>query len=203
MPSKKNYRGGSGSGPSAWSYVYNTVGSGYDQFKNALTLQPGQNLGSIQSNDIEPRVNLNAQNTEGMPTKTDLSLIQKAGSRKRRRGGNFGAIANQALAPLSLLALQQTYGKRKSKGRKGKGGNMGAIANQALAPLSLLALQQTYGKRKSKGRKGKGGNMGAIANQALAPLSLLALQQGYANRKGSRSRKNKGNSKRRTRRSRR
>lgn len=156
MRSKKNYRGGSGSGPSAWSYVYNTVGSGYDQFKNALTLQPGENLGSMQSNDIEPKNNLNAQNTEGMPTKADLSLIQKAGSkRRRRRGGNMGAIANQALVPFSLLALQQTIGKRK---RKSKGGNMGAIANQALAPLSLLALQQGYAKGRrssSKTRKGR------------------------------------------------
>lgn len=120
----KRYRGGnwniSGAGPSAWSYVYNTVGDGFTQFRNALTLEPGQNLGTIQSNDIEPRTNINAQNMEGLPTKADLSLIQKAGSRRRKgKGGNMVAIANQALAPVSLLALQQVYSsKRKSKKSK-------------------------------------------------------------------------------------
>jgi hypothetical protein len=123
MKSKK-YRGGSGSPASAWGYVYNTVGDGYTQFRNALTLQPGDNLGTIHNNDIEPKSNLNAQSTQSMPSKTDLSLIQKAGGKRRRRGGNMGAIVNQALAPLSLLALQHSYAKRKritkSKSKKSK-----------------------------------------------------------------------------------
>jgi len=111
----KKYRGGSGSGSpaSAWGYVYNTVGDGYTQFRNALTLQPGDNLGTINNNDIEPKSNLNAQSTQGYPTSSDLSLIQKAGGRRKRFGGNMGAIVNQALAPLSLLALQHSYAKRK------------------------------------------------------------------------------------------
>ena len=115
----KKYRGGS-NGPSAWSYVYNTVGDGYTQFRNALTLQPGQNLGTINSNDIEPRSNINAQNNEGYPSKSDLNLIQKAGSKRKRKGGNYGAIVNQALAPLTLLALQQGYSRRKRGSKKTK-----------------------------------------------------------------------------------
>jgi hypothetical protein len=118
----KKYRGGSnGNDPSAWSYVYNTVGDGMTQFRNALTLQPGTNLGSLQSNDIEPIGNLNAQNVEGVPTSSNLSLIQKAGKRRRRRGGNMVAIANQALVPISLIAMQQGYSKRR-RSKRSKGG---------------------------------------------------------------------------------
>ena len=120
-PKTKKYRGGShSSDPSAWSYVYNTVGDGMTQFRNALTLQPGINLGSLQSNDIEPINNINAQNVEGVPTASNLSLIQKAGNkRRRRRGGNMVAIANQALLPVSLIAMQQGYSNsRKSRRTK-------------------------------------------------------------------------------------
>lgn len=136
MRSKK-YRGGSNtSNPSAWSYVYDTVGDGVTQFRNALTLQPGTNLGSLQSNDIEPIGNLNAQNAEGVPTASNLSLIQKAGKRRRRRGGNMVAIANQALVPISLIAMQQGYSKRRGS-RRGKGG------------------KKTRKSRKSRSRKSK------------------------------------------------
>ena len=168
----KKYRGGSGSNPSAWSYVYNTVGDGLTQFRNALTVQSGDNAGSLQSNDIEPVNNLNAQNAQGVPNNNQLSLVQSAGKKGRRgrRGGNMGFIMNQALAPVSLLALQQGYSKkhmkrsnsksRRSRGgskRRRRGGNMGLMMNQALAPVSLLALQQTYGKktRRSKSRKSR------------------------------------------------
>ena len=39
-------------GNSAWQYVAGQVGDGWTQFQNALTLQPGQNLGTQQSNNI-------------------------------------------------------------------------------------------------------------------------------------------------------
>jgi hypothetical protein len=116
----KKHRGGSSTEPSAWSYVYNTVGDGLTQFRNALTVQPDENIGTIQSNDIEPKSNLNAQNAQGLPTQNNLSLIQSAGKRRRRKGGNMGFIVNQALAPISLLALQQGYSKKYMKKSKGK-----------------------------------------------------------------------------------
>lgn len=118
----KKYRGGNGSGPSGWNYVYNTVGDGLTQFRNALTIQPGDTVGTIHNNDIEPKSNLNAQSTQGAPTKSDLSLIQRAGKRKRK-GGNIGMalmakhIANQSFAPITLLALQQAYSRRLLKKR--------------------------------------------------------------------------------------
>jgi len=101
-----------GNSPSAWGYVYNTVGNGWTQFQNALTLQPGQNLSSQQNNDIEPIGKPNFQSTQSMPSKSELSLIQSAGRRRKRKGGTWGPIIGQAAAPLALIGLQNTYKKR-------------------------------------------------------------------------------------------
>ena len=115
----RNKKGGASSG---WQYVYDQVGDGLTQFQNALTLQPGQNLGSMQTNDIEPIGKPNFQNYQGEPTTQNLTLIQSAGRRGKRRrlkrGGNWGAIASQAAPPLALLAMQNSYrrkGSRKSR----------------------------------------------------------------------------------------
>lgn len=114
--SKSRQRGGYS--PSGWGYVYNQVGDGWTQFQNALTLQPGQNLASQQTNDIEPVGKPNFQNTQSMPSKTDLSLIQKAGRRKksrRKRGGSWSNVIGQAAVPFTLFGLQNTYKKRKAR----------------------------------------------------------------------------------------
>ena len=143
MPKNKSKKqtGGYNSG---WSYVYDQVGNGWTQFQNALTIQPGQNLGTVNSNDLEPIGKPNFENTQGVPTTTQLALVQRAGKRRRSgRGGNFGAVLNQAAAPLTLLTMQQ-YNK---KGKGKRGGNFGAVLNQAAAPLTLLALQQSRKKR--------------------------------------------------------
>lgn len=47
------------------------------------------------------------------------SVSMKGGRRRRsRKGGNFGNIINQAVVPLGLLAMQQTYKKKKHGGKK-------------------------------------------------------------------------------------
>ena len=57
-----------------------------------------------------------------VPTEQNLSLIQSAGKgrkvRRSRRGGFFGEVINQAIVPLSILGLQQTYKKKRTGGRK-------------------------------------------------------------------------------------
>jgi hypothetical protein len=60
-----------------------------------------------------------------MPTNQSLSLIQSAGRRRRKgrkgrmskkRGGFLmGEVINQAVVPFGLLALQNRYGRRKSR----------------------------------------------------------------------------------------
>ena len=155
MP-KRGHKKQSGGADSGWSYVMSQVGDGWKQFQDSLTLQPGQNLATIQSNDIEPIGKPNFQNHQGMPTSKQLSLIQSAGKRRKRRmGGSWAALANQAAAPVALLAMQQSYGKRKSRSTKKRrmGGSWAALANQAAAPVALLAMQQSYGKRKSRSTK--------------------------------------------------
>jgi hypothetical protein len=62
------------------------------------------------------------------PTPANLSLIQSAGGRRRRRGrmtkkrGGFlmGEVINQAVVPFGLLALQNRYGRRKSRMNKSR-----------------------------------------------------------------------------------
>jgi hypothetical protein len=100
--------------PSAWGYVAGTVGNGWTQFTNALTLQPGQNLGASQSNDIVPIGKVNAQNAQPM-LKPNMS-----GGKKRRgaKGGSWGAVATQAIVPGFLLGAQQLYGRRYSRRHK-------------------------------------------------------------------------------------
>jgi hypothetical protein len=53
----------------------------------------------------------------GTPTSQQLSLIQSAGRRRRKRGGFLGPIISQAIVPATLLGMQQTYR------RKGHGAN--------------------------------------------------------------------------------
>ena len=63
------------------------------------------------------------------PTPQSLELIQRAGGRRRRRGrmtkrrGGFlmGEVINQAVVPFGLLALQNRYGRRRSRMNKSRG----------------------------------------------------------------------------------
>ena len=58
---------------------------------------------------------------QNVPTAQNLSLIQSAGRRrKNRRGGFFGEVIHQAIVPLGLLGLQQTYRKKRYGGKKSR-----------------------------------------------------------------------------------
>jgi hypothetical protein len=58
------------------------------------------------------------------PTDQNLALVQSAGrvgkrgQRRSRRGGFLAEVASQAIVPFSILGLQQTYGKKRTGGRK-------------------------------------------------------------------------------------
>ena len=56
------------------------------------------------------------------PSAGQLTLVQSAGKRRRksRRGGFFGEVINQAVVPLSILGLQQTYRRKRQGGRRTK-----------------------------------------------------------------------------------
>jgi hypothetical protein len=63
------------------------------------------------------------------PTPENLALIQSAGARRRGRRGRMtkkrggflmGEVINQAVVPFGLLALQNRYGRRKSRMNKSR-----------------------------------------------------------------------------------
>ena len=110
-------RGGNlnGNPPSAWGWGMGTLGNGWQQFMNSMTLQPGENLGTIQSNASVPVGNLNAQSNQGMiGTNLQGDIPRVGGKRKNKRckkGGSIGAALNQAAVPLVLLAANMAVGK--------------------------------------------------------------------------------------------
>lgn len=58
------------------------------------------------------------------PSAQNLSLIQSAGKRRRisrsRKGGLWGEVINQAIVPLSILGMQQTFRRKKHGGKTHK-----------------------------------------------------------------------------------
>lgn len=43
---------------------------------------------------------------------------RRSGGTRRKRGGFWGEVINQAVVPLTLLGMQQRYGKRRSQTRR-------------------------------------------------------------------------------------
>jgi hypothetical protein len=124
---RRAQRGGDLAGypASSWGWGMGTLGNGWTQFMNSLTLQPGQNLGTVQSNNIVPVNNINAQDAQpgvganlqgGIPSVGGAKRRRKSRGKRTKKGGNLLAVANQAIVPGFLLAAQQTFGKsRKHK----------------------------------------------------------------------------------------
>jgi len=110
-------RGGSGNYTSASTYGSYVNGSVPEQY--ARVFEQGGAYGSNQSNTS---IGVQGQNATFAvaPTQSNIELIQRAGkkSRKNRRGGLVGEVISQALVPFSILALQQSY--RKKRGGKSK-----------------------------------------------------------------------------------
>ena len=106
---RRSKRAGSSS-PSAWSFVLGQTGTPDVQARNALTIQPGDDIASRHSNAIEPVYNRNFQ-------------FKQSGGKKRsrsKRGGSWSATLNQALVPFSLWGMQYLTNKSKRKLYKSK-----------------------------------------------------------------------------------
>ena len=143
-------RGGelAGNPPSAWGWGLGTLGNGFTQFTNALTLQPNQNGTINQSNNIVPIGNAPLQN---MPTKF-------GGRKKKYRGGNeHGSMPGPMPGPMPgtmpgtmpgsvtvPVFMPTTTGGKKCKTR---GGN---VVAQAIVPASLLLMNNAFGKSRRK-----------------------------------------------------
>lgn len=109
---KRSQRGGSYT--SATTYGGYVNGTGDQQFSRTFD----------QSGPYGARMGTEYVGAQGqwgnqlnMPSAQNLSLIQSAGSR-RKRGGLFGEVLSQAIVPAAILGMQQTYRKRSTGGRR-------------------------------------------------------------------------------------
>jgi len=127
MKKSLKQRGGdlAGNPPSAWGWTLGTVGNGWQQFMDSLTVQPGQGMADSTNNDIVPIKNLRAQSGQSIGTNlkgdipsSNMNMMKRGGKRRHKRGGSFGAVLGQAAAPLALLAAQQSYKPRRSMKNK-------------------------------------------------------------------------------------
>ena len=107
--------GGSGSYTDGASYGMYVNGTGGSQWTR--TMDQAGPYGGVPGNTIIGAQGQNVQPTSQMPTPSNLALDQRAG-RKRRKGGYLGDVINQAIVPLSILGMQQTY-RRKKGGKRG------------------------------------------------------------------------------------
>lgn len=98
---------------SAWGFQMNNLGNGWTQFMNSLSLQPGQSA-SNQSNVIVPI--RNAGKMVGGKKQRRAGRARSQG--RSKKGGYWGAVIEQAAVPLTLLGMQQVYGRRKNKSAK-------------------------------------------------------------------------------------
>lgn len=92
---------------SAATYQLAVNGDGNAQYNRVFDINGPD--GSNPGNQI---VGLQGQNL-GFPASVSMK-----GGRRKRRGGNLGAIINQAVVPFSLLGMQQTFRRSKKGGRK-------------------------------------------------------------------------------------
>jgi hypothetical protein len=86
------------------------------QIKNALMTD-----GSNGQSPSITSVGVQGQNV-GIP---QSQLYMKGGRRgkmsRRKRGGFWGQVVNQAIVPFGILGMQQTYGRKRRGGRKTRG----------------------------------------------------------------------------------
>ena len=111
-----------GNPASAWGWGLGTLGNGWSQFMNSLSLQSGQNLGTAQSNNIVPVGNINAQDAQGsVGTNLRGDIPQSGGKRRKYRrscGKRGGNIIAQAAVPVALVAINDIVGKKISSRRR-------------------------------------------------------------------------------------
>jgi hypothetical protein len=97
---------------SAASYGTHVAGSVDAQYNRVF----GPQYAGVQGNVIIGAQGQNITPASQMPTAANLALAQSAGKR-RRRGGFLGEVVNQAVVPLAILGMQQTY-RRKRGGKR-------------------------------------------------------------------------------------
>jgi len=120
----RSQRGGNlaGNPASVWGWTSGTLGNGFTQFMNSLSLKPGMNLGTQGSNSIVPVNNLNANDQQPMlkPNLKGGSTKKHRRKNKTKRGGGWSSVVNQAVVPGALLAAQQFFSLGQTKKQRNK-----------------------------------------------------------------------------------
>lgn len=107
--SRRMAGGSYGSAASYGTYVNGGADAQYNRvFGPQYANVPGNVIIGAQGQNITP--------ASQMPTAANLAAAQSAGKR-RRRGGFLGEVVNQAVVPLAVLGMQQTY-RRKRGGKR-------------------------------------------------------------------------------------
>ena len=109
----RGMRGGSYSSASTYGMYVN--GSPEAQYNRVF--DQGGAYGQMQGNALIGAQGQTSISPTAVPSSSQLALIQKAGRRRHKRGGFLGEVVNQAIVPLSLLGMQQTY-RRKRGGKR-------------------------------------------------------------------------------------
>ena len=101
-------------------YVLSQYGDGNTQWDNVFRASGpspyGNQLVNLQHAGVTSPAMVPNPATTAPPAAT---AGQKGGSR-RKRGGFMGGVLTQAIVPLGLLALQQSYGRRMKTRRRGR-----------------------------------------------------------------------------------
>jgi hypothetical protein len=122
----RSYRGGSYTSASSYGSYVN--GSPDSQFSRTFD-QSGPYGARVGSEYVGAQGQLAQQ--PNSPSAEQLNLVQSAGKHRRskqrrskhrrsKRGGFLGQVINQAIVPLGLLGLQQTYRKKRTGGLKSR-----------------------------------------------------------------------------------
>lgn len=128
-------RGGSYTSASTYgNYVNGSAGAQFGR-----TFDQSGPYGQVSGNVLIGAQGQNVISSTHMPNNSQLSLIQNGGRRKRghrrsghrrsghrcsktcrryKKGGFIGQVIHQAVVPLSLVALNHTYGSRQQRGTK-------------------------------------------------------------------------------------
>ncbi len=100
----RRMRGGGG----ATGFGESVYGSGDSQYNRVF----GSEYPDVRGNNII------GTNGQGLPHYANVNTSNaQGGGRRRRRGGFLGDVVNQAVVPLAILGMQQTY-RRKRGGKR-------------------------------------------------------------------------------------
>jgi hypothetical protein len=95
-------------GGDASNYIIKNYGNADEQYSNVFNQVQGvSNSGFPGSSNV----------IRTLGGQVAGSRRKKCGGTRRKRGGFWGQLINQAIVPFSLLGLQQTYGRKKRGGK--------------------------------------------------------------------------------------